>query len=184
MAKASTLRRFEEIVGGKIRCNVLTDGNTRALVKVVDEQMNGVAREQRKRLETISAYAPRRERVPEPEQDDRSWGLYRDDGQGERRDARRRPAARHHPHPRRSPLPGGNAEDMALNGSVLSTVKVGGAGGTRTPGLLTASQTLSQLSYSPTVSGCSPSYVGAGRGASAVRFTHASHFPQPVDAQR
>ena len=56
-----------------------------------------------------------------------------------------------------------NAEDMALNGSVLSTVKVGGAGGTRTPGLLTASQTLSQLSYSPTVSGCSPSYVGAAR---------------------
>ena len=57
MAKASTLRRFEEMVGGKIRCNVLTDGNIRALVKVVDEQMNGVAREQRKRLETISAYA-------------------------------------------------------------------------------------------------------------------------------
>ena len=53
MAKASTLRRFEEMVGGKIRCNVLTDGNIRALVKVVDEQMNGVAREQRERLETI-----------------------------------------------------------------------------------------------------------------------------------
>ena len=46
MAKASTLRRFEEMVGGKIRCNVLTDGNIRALVKVVDEQMNGVATEQ------------------------------------------------------------------------------------------------------------------------------------------
>ncbi len=40
------------MVGGKIRCNVLTDGNIRALVKVVDEQMNGAAREQRKRLET------------------------------------------------------------------------------------------------------------------------------------
>ena len=46
-------RRFEEFVIGKIRSNVLTDGNIRALVKVVDEQMDGVAREQRKRLETI-----------------------------------------------------------------------------------------------------------------------------------
>ena len=46
-------RRFEEMVVGKIRSNVLTEGNIRALVKVVDEQMDGVAREQRKRLETI-----------------------------------------------------------------------------------------------------------------------------------
>ena len=36
-------RRFEEMVVGKIRSNVLTDGNIRALVKVVDEQMDGVA---------------------------------------------------------------------------------------------------------------------------------------------
>ncbi len=46
-------RRFEELVVGKIRSNVLTDSNIRALVKVVDEQMDGVAQEQRKRLETI-----------------------------------------------------------------------------------------------------------------------------------
>ena len=46
-------RRFEEMVVGKIRSNVLTDGNIRALVKVVDEQMDGVAQEQRTRLETI-----------------------------------------------------------------------------------------------------------------------------------
>ena len=46
-------RRFEEMVVGKIRSNVLTEGNIRALVKVVDEQMDGVARQQRKRLETI-----------------------------------------------------------------------------------------------------------------------------------
>ena len=46
-------RRFEEMVVGKIRSNVLTDSNIRALAKVVDEQMDGVAREQRKRLETI-----------------------------------------------------------------------------------------------------------------------------------
>ena len=46
-------RRFEEIVVGKLRSNVLTDGNIRALVKVVDEQVDGVAREQRRRLQTI-----------------------------------------------------------------------------------------------------------------------------------
>ena len=46
-------RRFEELVVGKIRSNILTEGNIRALVKVVDEEMDGVAREQRKRLETI-----------------------------------------------------------------------------------------------------------------------------------
>ena len=46
-------RRFEELVVGKIRSNVLTDSNIRALVKVVDEQMDSVVAEQRKRLETI-----------------------------------------------------------------------------------------------------------------------------------
>ncbi len=46
-------RRFEEMVVNKIRSNVLTDSNIRALVKVVDEQMDGVAGEQRKRLKVI-----------------------------------------------------------------------------------------------------------------------------------
>ena len=46
-------RRFEEMVVGNIRSNILTEGNIRALVKVVDERMDGVAAEQRKRLETI-----------------------------------------------------------------------------------------------------------------------------------
>ena len=46
-------RRFEKFVVDKIRANVLTKSNIRALVKVVDEQMDGVAREQRKRLKTI-----------------------------------------------------------------------------------------------------------------------------------
>ena len=46
-------RRFEELVVGKIRSNVLTDSNIRALVKVVDEQRDSVVAEQRKRLETI-----------------------------------------------------------------------------------------------------------------------------------
>ena len=54
------------------------------------------------------------------------------------------------PMPEDSLAPGMSAEDMALNGSVLSTVPVGGAGGTRTPYLFNAIEALSQLSYSPT----------------------------------
>ena len=46
-------RRFEELVIGKIRSNILTEGSITDLVKAVDEEMDGVAREQRKRLETI-----------------------------------------------------------------------------------------------------------------------------------
>ena len=46
-------RRFEELVVNRIRSNILTEGNIRALVKVVDEEMDDLAREQRKRLETI-----------------------------------------------------------------------------------------------------------------------------------
>ena len=48
-------RRFEEKVVGKIRENVLTESNIRALVKLVDEEMDGVAAEQRQKLETIEA---------------------------------------------------------------------------------------------------------------------------------
>ena len=50
-------RRFEEKVVGKIRSTILTEGNIRDLVKVVDEEMDGVAAEQRKRLETIDSAA-------------------------------------------------------------------------------------------------------------------------------
>ena len=56
------------------------------------------------------------------------------------------------PMPDDSPIPGRNTEEMVLNGSVLSTVKNGGAGGTRTPDFLLAKEALSRLSYSPT--GC------------------------------
>ena len=48
-------RRFEELVVGQIRSNILTEGNIRDLVRLVDEEMDGVAGEQRKRLETIEA---------------------------------------------------------------------------------------------------------------------------------
>ena len=46
-------RRFEELVLGRIRANVLTGGIVPALVEVVEEEMDGVGREQRKRLQTI-----------------------------------------------------------------------------------------------------------------------------------
>ena len=39
----------------KIRSNILTEGSITQLVKVVDEEMDGIAAEQRKRLETIDA---------------------------------------------------------------------------------------------------------------------------------
>ena len=48
-------RKFEEKVVRTIRTNILTDSNIRALVKIVDEQMDGVAGEQRERLEAIQS---------------------------------------------------------------------------------------------------------------------------------
>ena len=48
-------RRFEEQVVGKIRENVLTESNIRELVKLVDEEMDGIAHEQRQRLETVES---------------------------------------------------------------------------------------------------------------------------------
>ena len=48
-------RRFEELVVEKIRSNILTDGSITELVKAVDEEMDGVAAEQRQRLETIDS---------------------------------------------------------------------------------------------------------------------------------
>ena len=46
-------RRFEEMVVDRIRANVLTDSNIRALLRVVDEQMDDEVQERRKRLEGI-----------------------------------------------------------------------------------------------------------------------------------
>ena len=48
-------RRFEELVVGKVRENVLTESNIQELVRMVDEEMDGVALEQRQRLETAEA---------------------------------------------------------------------------------------------------------------------------------
>ena len=46
-------RRFEQMIVDKIRSNILTEGSITELVKAVDEEMDGIASEQRKRLETI-----------------------------------------------------------------------------------------------------------------------------------
>ena len=46
-------KKFEKIIVDEIRANVLTESNIRKLVKIVDEEMDGVAHEQRERLETI-----------------------------------------------------------------------------------------------------------------------------------
>ena len=48
-----TARRFEQMIVDKIRSNILTEGSITELVKAVDEEMDGIAGEQRKRLETI-----------------------------------------------------------------------------------------------------------------------------------
>ena len=48
-------RRFEELVVERIRSNILTESSITNLVKAVDEEMDGVASEQRKRLETVEA---------------------------------------------------------------------------------------------------------------------------------
>ena len=46
-------RKFERQIIDQIRDNILTESNIRDLVKLLDEEMDGVAAEQRKRLETI-----------------------------------------------------------------------------------------------------------------------------------
>ena len=48
-------RRFEELVVSKIRSNALTESNIRELVKLVDEEMDGISHEQRQRLETVES---------------------------------------------------------------------------------------------------------------------------------
>ena len=46
-------KKFEKIIVDELRANILTESNIRDLVKLLDEEMAGVAHEQRERLETI-----------------------------------------------------------------------------------------------------------------------------------
>ena len=191
-------RRFEDMVIGKIRSNVLTDSNIRGLLKVVDEQTDSVSREQRERLETIDneledvkrrlgviwnaietsdidisdasdrirEHRDRQERLEDEAADARAILSQRsaaldnvepiaayaqemseflmESELTERRafietfvkeivvvpgDALMRYTI---PMPEDSRIPGGNTENLALDGSVLSTVKIGGPKGNRT----------------------------------------------------
>ena len=46
-------KKFEKVIVDELRANILTESNIRDLVKLLDEEMDGVAHEQRERLETI-----------------------------------------------------------------------------------------------------------------------------------
>ena len=46
-------KSFEALIVDELRANVLTESNIRDLVKLLDEEMDGVAHEQRERLQTI-----------------------------------------------------------------------------------------------------------------------------------
>ena len=46
-------KNFEKIIVDEIRANILTESNIRDLVKLLDEEMDGVARDQRERLQNI-----------------------------------------------------------------------------------------------------------------------------------
>ena len=46
-------KKFENIIVDELRANILTESNIRDLVKIVDEEMDGVANEQRQMLESI-----------------------------------------------------------------------------------------------------------------------------------
>ena len=48
-------KRFEKLMIEQIRANILTESNIRDLVRLIDEEMDGVAAEQRERLESIEA---------------------------------------------------------------------------------------------------------------------------------
>ena len=48
-------KHFERLIIEQVRDHILTESNIRELVRLVDEEMDGVAREQRTKLETIEA---------------------------------------------------------------------------------------------------------------------------------
>ena len=209
-------KRFEGLIVSNIRENILTESNIRDLVKIVDEEMDGVAREQRKRLKVIEdeleevkkrlgriwhviettdiemadatdrirEHRERKEKLEVTAEEARStlsqrrvtldkvetittfaqdmseylktseltesrafiWSFVKEIEVGPGK------AVIHYtiPTPEDSPIGGGDAAEVALNGGVMSTVHVGGAGGTRTPYLFNAIEALSQMSYSPT----------------------------------
>ena len=212
-------KNFEELIVTNIRENVLTESNIRDLVKLLDEEMDGVAAEQRERLETIDEeleevkrrlgriwqaiettdieMADASDRIREHRERKEKLEIAAEEARAilaERRvmldsadtiatfaadmseflktseltetkafvrsfvkeiEVKPGKAAIVYsiPTPQDSPIGGANAVEVALNGGVRSTVRHGGAGGTRTPYLFNAIEALSQMSYSPTRAG-------------------------------
>ena len=209
-------KKFEGVIVSNIRENILTESNVRDLVKIVDEEMDGVAREQRKRLKVIEdeleavkkrlgriwhvietteiemadatdrirEHRERKEKLEVAAEEARSTLFQRrvtldkvetitafaqnmseylkTSEVTESRafirsfvkeiEVRPGRAVIHYtiPTPEDSPIGGGDAAEVALNGGVMSTVQHGGDRGTRTPNLGIANAALSQLSYIPT----------------------------------
>ena len=216
-------RDFERTIIEQLRGHILTERNIRELVRMVDEEMDGLAGEQRRKLETVEhelaevnraleriwrlvettdlEMADAADRIREHKQRKQQLEQAADESRrtlAERRelldsaelvaafaeemgeflatseltetraflrtfiqgiDVRPGRALIRYtiPMPEDSPIGCSDRAELGLDSGVRKSVRVGGAGGTRTPGLLTASQTLSQLSYSPTSFGhCQP----------------------------
>ena len=54
-SQAERQAKFEGMIIDQIRDNILTESNIRDLVQMVDEEMDGVAREQRERMDMVEA---------------------------------------------------------------------------------------------------------------------------------
>ena len=190
-------RRFEGLIVEQIRESILTERNIRDLVRLVDEELDGVAHERRRKLagiETsdldladatgrIKAHRARQERLKRPAAEARALLSERravlDDvetitafaqdrrvflQESDRSESRAfiksfvqeiavAPGAatiRYAiPLPDDRQIPDGDTAAAALRSPVLPIVPLGGPGGTRTPDLLNAIQSRSQLRHRP-----------------------------------
>ena len=210
-------KSFEETIIRNLRENVLSEGNIRGLVRALDEEMDGLAHEQRGRLESIEGeledvkrrlgriwnviettdmeMADAAERVRELRDRREKLEQAADEARAvvtERRafldradtiatfaaemseflrtsqltetrafvrsfvkEIQIRPGKASIiytiPMPEDSPIGAVDSSELALNGDVRSTIRSGGAEGSRTPDLRIANAALSQLSYSPII---------------------------------
>ena len=208
-------RSFEKLIVSEIRENVLTESNIRDLAKLLDEEMDGVAHEQRERLENIEEelddvkrrlgriwqvnettdieMADASERIREHRERLEKMEVAAEETRAllsERRqfldsaDTIATFAAEMSeflktselaetkafdgsfvkemvvkpgrtaiifsiPTPDDSSIEGADAAEIALNGRVMNSIRLGGAGGTRTPGLHSAIVALSQTELQP-----------------------------------
>ena len=228
-------KKIENTIVDELRANVLTESNIRNLVKLLDEEMDGAAREHRQKLESIEAeleevkkqlgrvwhfisksdsidVAAASDHIVEMRERKENLESAADEARAvlaERRqyldsadtiatfaeemseflatseltetkafvhsfvkEIQVKPGIIYSmPTPEDSPLGGADSVEIALNGGVRKSVRLGGAGGTRTPYLFNAIEALSQMSYSPNLAGSVRQYskgrpVPARRGGS------------------